>query len=164
VKSLLFYLTTLFLILWAQIGGNYFAGTAGMSVNVILMVVLYFGLTRGPIPGVFLGFVWGLLIDASSLGLIGLNALLYAAAGYFSGMLRRQLDEDKVWTQTIFSLAISILYVGLNFILERLFAPATHPFSGSVLAQPFINAVVAPVLFWLMQRWSQLWSYLPAEE
>ena len=82
-----------------------------MSADVILVVVLYFGLSRGPMTGELLGFFWGLLTDASSLGLMGMHALLYSAAGYLAVMLRRQLDENKVWTQAIFTLADFACYI-----------------------------------------------------
>ena len=42
------------------------------------------------LTGESVGFIWGLLIDASSLGLLGLHAVLYALAGYAAGMFRRQ--------------------------------------------------------------------------
>ena len=163
MKKALFYLVTVVGVLWIQMAGDYFVGASGFSANVVLGVVLYFGLSRGPMAGVVLGFFWGLLVDASSLGLMGLHALLYAAAGYWAGMLRRQLDEKKVWTQAIFSTGVSGVYVLFYFILDRLFSIGPHPVSGSMLAQPLINGAVAPLFFWLMLRWGQLWSMLPQE-
>ena len=46
------------------------------------------------------------------LGLMGLHTLLYGMAGYTGGMVRRQLDETKAWTQAIFSLGVSLVYLG----------------------------------------------------
>src|SRR5437762_7111568 len=80
MKRTLFYLMTLLGVLWLQMAGNYFAGSSGFSVDAILIVVLYFGLSRGPLAGEMLGFAWGLLMDASGLGLIGLHAFLYAGS------------------------------------------------------------------------------------
>ena len=164
MKRSLFYIITLLAVLWIQMVTNYFSGASGLSANVVLIVVLYFGLSRGPLAGETMGFFWGLLIDASSLGLLGLHAVLYAGAGFLAGVLRRQLDENKVWTQTIFTLGISFIYVILFFVLDRVFSMSPHPLSLSMAAQPFVNAVVAPVFFWLMQRWSELWDLLPLEE
>jgi len=79
---------------------------------------------RGPLAGETIGFMWGLLVDASGLGLVGLHALLYAAAGYMAGMLRRQLDEDKIWTQAIFTVIVSVLYVVFYLILDSGSSPA----------------------------------------
>jgi rod shape-determining protein MreD len=164
MKNTMFYLLTILGVLWIQMAGNYFAGASGCSANVVLIGVLYFGLSRGPLTGEMLGVVWGLLMDASTLGLIGLHAVLYAGAGYSAGTLRRQLDEKKVWTQTIFTAGISLLYVLFYFILDRIFSPAPHPVSLSLGLQPLANGVLAPVFFWLMQRWSRLWDLSPQEE
>jgi len=159
----LFFLLTMALVVWVQLTVNYFGGAIGLSANVVLIAALYFGLSRGPMTGVCLGFVWGLLIDASSLGLIGLNAFLFASAGYMAGLLRRQLDGHKAWTQTIFTLGVSMLFVVLFFVFDRLFAVGVHSFSSSLLVQPLLNAILAPVIFWVIFHWAQLWNMLPRE-
>jgi rod shape-determining protein MreD len=164
MKKTLYYFITLLAILWIQMASDYFVGASGFSSNVVLIVVLYFGLARGPLVGESLGFLWGLLVDASSLGLIGLHALLYAGAGYLAGMLRRQLDQDKIWTQSIFSMIVSALYLVLYLLLDRMFSMGIRPLSWSISFQPLSNGFIAPFVFWLMQRWAQLWDYLPQEE
>jgi rod shape-determining protein MreD len=164
MKTTLYYLATLFLVLWIQMAGDYFLGATGFSVNVVLVIVLYFGLSRGPMAGQLFGLIGGLLVDASSLGLMGLHAMLYAGAGYLAGMFRRQLDERKAWTQTIFTIGVSVIYLLLFVVLDRVFSVSPHPLSWASLAQPMINGVIAPVLFLLMQEWGQLWNILPHEE
>jgi rod shape-determining protein MreD len=164
MKKTLYYISTLLVVLWIQMASDYFVGASGLSSNVVLIVVLYFGLATGPLVGESLGFIWGLLVDASSLGLIGLHALLYAAVGYLAGMLRRQLDQDKVWTQSIFTLIVSTLYLVLYLLMDRMFAMGTRPLSWAIGVQPLSNGIIAPVVFWLMQRWARLWDYLPQEE
>ena len=163
MKKSIFYLLTVVGVLWIQMAGDYFSGGSGFSANVVLVVVLYFGLSRGPMTGEMLGLLWGLLVDAGSLGLIGLHALLYASAGYLAGMFRRQLDEKKGWTQAIFSTGVSGVYVVSYFVLDRLFSLGPHPVSWSMLAQPLSNGAVAPLLFWLMLRWGRLWDMLPQD-
>ncbi len=164
MKTALFYFLTMFFALWIQMAGNYFLGAWGLSANVILIIVLYFGLVRGPMTGILMGFFWGLLVDASSLGLIGLHAFLYACAGFIAGLLRRQLDEKKMWTQAIFTLGVSVLYTMFYFILDRVFSTGPHPVSWSMAAQPLLNAAVAPLFFWMMQGWAQLWDIAPVEQ
>src|ERR1017187_3183741 len=133
MKAAAYFVLSLWLILWLQLVGNYYVAEAGLSANIILVVVLYFGLTRGPLMAELLGFVWGLLIDASSLGLMGMHALLYSLAGHLAGLLRRQLDETKAWTQAIFTLAISLLYLVFYFGLDRLFSYGPQPVSWRIV-------------------------------
>jgi len=164
MKIMIFYTLTLFLVSWVQMASDYFLGITGLSPNIVLIVVLYFGLVRGPMGGVLLGFFWGMMMDASSLGVMGLHALLYSGAGYLAGMLRRQLDEKKAWTQSIFSLGISFIYRVLYFVLDRIFSTGPHPLSWSVAVEPLLNAAMAPVFFWLMDAWCQLWDVRPVED
>ena len=163
MPKVLFYFLTLWMVLWAQILSNYF-GEPVLSINVVLIAVLYVGLSRGPLAGEALGFLWGLLVDVSFFGLLGLNAFLYAAAGYLAGMLRRQLDETKMWTQALFSFAASAAYLFFAYVLDRLFSSGARSLSWGILAQPVGNALMAPLLFRAMRAWSNLWHLSPEEE
>jgi len=147
-----------------QVINNHLLGGSAFSVDVLLICVLYYGLNQGPLVGQGMGIVWGLLNDASSLGLLGMHALLYALAGYAAGMLRRQLDETKLWTQGIFTLAISLGYSLLYLGLDHLFSGSDRSFSWGTALHPFVNGCLAPVLFWLLHRWSEAWEIFPVVE
>ena len=99
-KKALFFFFTVWILLWSAGGQQPFSGRDAFAVQWILIAVLHFGLKRGPWSGELMGFVLGILVDASSLGLLGVHAILYALAGYTAGMVRRQLDASKLWTQT----------------------------------------------------------------
>jgi len=163
MKRAAFYLLTVLAVLWMQILNNHFLGGSGFSCDWVLIAVIYFGLFRGPLAGETMGFVWGLLIDASSLGLMGMHTLLYAGAGYLAGMLRRQLDGTKVGTQAVFSFGVSILYGIAYVVIDHLFVGADRPFSWMSAARPFVNGALAPVLFWILARWSGVWAIFPVE-
>lgn len=163
MKKTLYYILTLWGVLWCQVASNHFLGGTALSVHWVLVAVLYFGLSQGPIVGQGVGILWGLLIDSSSLGLVGTHSLLYAVAGYVAGMFRRQLDASKIWTQTLFSWIVSLVYWGVYGGLDRLFSAADRPISWIGIAQPFMNAALAPAIFWALARWSHLWSVEPRE-
>ena len=163
MKRLLFYILTIWIVLWLQVLHNHYFGGSRFSVNLVLIIVLYFGLMRGPIVGQSLGFIWGLLTDASSLGLMGMHTLLYALAGYVAGMLRRQLDETKTFTQSFFTFAASLAYVVLYVGLDHVFTSAERPVGWQMAIQPVVNALLAPAFFWFMRWWSGLWQLFPLE-
>jgi rod shape-determining protein MreD len=163
MKQFIFYTCTLWLILWSQIFNNHFLGGSWFSPNLVLIAVLYFGLARGPLVGELVGLLWGLLIDASSLGLMGIHMLLYTLAGYIGGILRRQLDETKVWTQTVLCFSVSIFYFTLYTVLDRLLSGMGRPLDWKTTTQPLMNALLAPVLFWLLGQWDRIWDILPKE-
>jgi rod shape-determining protein MreD len=163
VKKTLYFVLTMWIVLWAQVVSNHFLGGTFFSVQWILLVVLHFGLARGPWVGESLGFAWGLLVDASSLGMLGLHAILYALVGYTAGMLRRQLDSSKVWTQTIFSWMVSIVYFVLYFIVQRFFSVDEGPFQWILLTVPVMNALCAPMVFRVLETWAKMWDLEPVE-
>jgi rod shape-determining protein MreD len=160
---MLYYFMPLWIFLWAQVASNHFLGGTPFSIQWILLAVLHFGLARGPWVGESFGFIWGLLIDASSLGLLGLHACLYALAGYAAGMFRRQLDSSKMWTQAIFSWMASVVYFALYLVVTRFLSTSEEPFQWALLTVPILNALLAPMVFRVLEVWAQIWDMTPVE-
>ncbi len=162
MKRVLYYLITLIGIIWVQVLANHWLGGSWVSLNVVFLAVLYFGLARGSLVGQLMGCGWGLLTDASSLGVMGLHTLIYAASGYTGGLLRRQLDATKVWTQALFSVGGTVAYLTLYLGLYHFFSPSGSV-SWHIAVQPVANAVFAPAEFWLLERWAEAWGIFPLE-
>jgi len=163
MRGVLYYILTLWIFLWVQVVSNHFLGGTPFSVQWILLVVLHFGLARGPWVGESLGFLWGLFVDASSWGLLGLHAVLYALAGYAAGMFRRQLDISKLWTQTIFTWMVSVVYFALYLVMTRFLSSGEEPFQWGVFTVPLVNALVAPFVFRALDYWARAWEMVLAE-
>lgn len=163
MKPTLYHLLTLWLLLWVQVVSNYYCGGPLFSVQWAFLATLYFGLSRGPWVGECMGFTWGLFLDAASLGSLGVNAMLYAVAGYAAGSMRRQLDASKLWTQCIFSLLASVAYYSVYFLVTRFLSSADEPLRWMYLTVPVLNALVAPVLFHALRYWSHAWDMTTLE-
>ncbi len=163
MKKALYYIFTLWIVLWLQVVSNHFLGGTLFSVQWILLAALHFGLARGPWVGESMGFIWGLFMDSSSMGLLGLHAILFSLAGYAAGMLRRQLDSSKIWTQGIFSLMVSVVYAALYWIVGRFFSIDEGPFQWGFLTVPIVNAVFAPFVFRALEMWALAWGLEPVE-
>jgi len=158
MKSFIFYLLTILVGLWIQIVLNHLTGGQWISFQVLLIAVIYWGLSRGPLVGQLMGFGWGMLMDASSLGFLGMHGLLWAAVGYLSGVFRRQLDDTKPWTQTLFTFAMSCFYGIGALIIDRLMASGDRPLQMVYIMQPLGNALIAAIAFWLLNAWDQVWD------
>jgi rod shape-determining protein MreD len=158
MKRLLFYPTTILFGLWFQVIENHFLGGSWFTVQGLLVAAVYWGLAEGPVVGSSMGFAWGLLDDASSMGLLGMHAMLFASAGYVAGMVRRQIDETKPWTQGIFTAALSLAVVVGSSVLDRIFALHPHALRGSTWLEPLWNGLAAPMLFVGFKFWSMLWD------
>jgi rod shape-determining protein MreD len=93
LKSI-FYLSLLLifqLIVVEVISFNY------IKPDILLIGLIYFTLLNGQIPGMILGFVFGLLMDILSGGVIGSNALSKLIATFFAGYLSREdIDEREI--------------------------------------------------------------------
>jgi rod shape-determining protein MreD len=163
MKRAFYFLFTLWIVLWVQVVSNHFLGGTTFAVQWILIAVLHFGLARGPWAGESVGFLWGLLVDSSSMGLLGVHAILYALAGYAAGMFRRQLDSSKMWTQAIFTWMVSMVYFALYLVVERFFSATENSFQWASVTVPFMNALFAPLVFRVLERWAEAWDMEPEE-
>jgi len=161
MKPFLFYVSTLLLGLWLQIVVNHFFGGSWFSLQIMLVSVIYWGLMRGPVSGAMIGFSWGLLIDSSSLGFLGLHGLLWTLVGFATGVLRRQLDESKPWTQTIFTFVMSIAYSLSLLAIERLLIAGDRSIQLASILEPLWNALLAPFVFVGLHAWERLWEMRP---
>jgi len=159
MKLFIFYAVTILGGLWLQIIQNHFLGGSLFSVQLLVVAVIYWGLAHGTTSAPLMGFCWGLLTDAASLGLLGERALLYAAVGFISGLLRRQLDDTKPWTQGIFTLMASFGIVIGEILIERCFQNGgLRPIRLSTWIQPLWNALAAPLLFLAFRWWEMAWD------
>lgn len=158
MKRTLYYSLTLWILLWAEVVSHHYLGGTLFSVQWIFLATLYLGLTRGPWVAEWMGFVWGLLLDAASLGSLGVHAILFALAGYAAGSFRRQLDASKLWTQTIFSWMASVAYFAGYFLMTRFLSANEEPLRWMFLTVPVLNACAAPVVFRALSYWAQAWD------
>jgi len=163
MKKAFYYIFTVWILLWGQVVSNHFLGGTLFAVQWILIAVLHSGLTRGPWAGEWIGFVLGILVDASSLGLLGIHAILYSLAGYAAGMFRRQLDASKPWTQAIFSWMVTMVYFALYLVVERFFSVNEGTFQWAFVTVPLMNALFAPLVFFALDFWAAVWDMTPVE-
>ena len=68
----------------------------GVAPDLLLVLVVAFALTEGPMSGMTTGFIAGLLADALSVHEMGRLALAYAVAGYFAGLLQDDTERSTL--------------------------------------------------------------------
>ncbi len=102
---------------------------AGISPNIILILVVSFGLMRGRTEGMLLGFFCGLLLDILYGGYLGIFAMVYLLIGYINGCFNHMFYADDVIlplgliiaNDLLLNLCIYILYFLLRNRLDFLF-------------------------------------------
>jgi rod shape-determining protein MreD len=131
VRLLLF---TLLLAVAVVLQGTFFGYFSfdGVVPNLVLLVVVAAGLTRGPELGALLGFAGGLAVDLVPPAdhVAGRWALALAVVGYLAGTVRRDASRSSL-------VALGTVAAG-SFVGTSLFA-----LSGMLLRDPAIAAAEA---------------------
>lgn len=89
----IFVLIALLSILFGTIASNFLA-IGGITPDLLLIVVVAYGLQKGQLHGVLFGFASGLVFDVVSTDVLGSNALVKLLAGYCAGLFHR--DDGSV--------------------------------------------------------------------
>jgi len=94
---------------------------AGGAADVLLLALLSIALLRGAVTGAIAGFFGGLIVDIVTLDTLGVTALLYALAGYWTGRYGETTGRDRAHAPLlailVFTIAIAFAGFGLHFLL-----------------------------------------------
>ena len=94
---------------------------AGGAADVLLLALLSIALLRGAVTGAIAGFFGGLLVDIVTLDTLGVTALLYALAGYWTGRYGETTGRDRAHAPLlavlVFTVALAFAGFGLHFLL-----------------------------------------------
>ena len=147
LRGLALFIGAMFLQWWWNTHFAYW----GAAPQFLFVLTILIAARRGPVPGMFAGFGWGLYLDVTRAELFGASALTLTLAAYFVGVTRRQIDLRAAGP-----LAVStFLFTWAGFIglgLLGLMFTKSFEWSGwvAILATPFLNvaAVTAAALIW----------------
>lgn len=92
----------------------------GMKPDLVVIMVVYLGLVKGPEIGSLSGFIFGLLQDTISGASLGSNALAKTIVGFFCG-----IGGKRLYTHSMFS---QILCVGVSSVVNIALRLSIHGF------------------------------------
>ena len=135
---------------------EFVADLAGAKPDLILLLIVGFGLIRGKKPGIGYGWVLGLLQDGLSGSLLGQNVLSKGLIGYVAGVLHRNLGDHTTITHllvvplaTLFDAAI---HLGAIFLLYGVSVDKTvWTTLGTVV---LLNTAVSPLVSWMVRTYT----------
>jgi len=122
---------------------------ADIAPDIPLIVVIFLALRRGPEVGCAAGFVAGLLQDVAAGGLIGVQALTKALAGFVLGSASGRLRVTQPLVQIPGLVLLTIAEGILRFTLLQLFrfpAPFGELMAFVVLPQALYNGFIGAAL------------------
>ncbi|MDR0601202.1 MAG: rod shape-determining protein MreD [Treponema sp.] len=129
--------------------------------DLSLCIVVDSAYVNGAMTGQLSGFFSGLLIDFISAAPLGLNPLIRTLVGALAGFMKGTFFLGAVFLPMILCAAATIVKAASLFVLHLLFADAVpaYPLASPLLwTELFLNAVLAPFLFFLLKRFTPLLS------
>ncbi|MFH1623739.1 MAG: rod shape-determining protein MreD [Pseudomonadota bacterium] len=133
---------------------NYFSGVP-VKPDLILVMVVYLGIFRGPIIGIVLAFTLGYLMDTLSGSIIGLYSFLRIITFLLTKLACVNFYLNSVFTQTILVLVLSI--VDGIFLLSTLYLFSSidnlWPFVVKfVPLQSILTGILSPIIFLILNK------------
>jgi rod shape-determining protein MreD len=126
----------------------------GAKPDLLLAIVVYLSLFKGPVWGIIAGFVLGVLQDAQSHHVLGLNAASKAVVGYAASRTWEGLDKESAYTQMAVIFGAGLLHNLLFFILYSGTQVGQVP--GLMVRSGFLGALytalTAPLVLAVLQR------------
>jgi len=120
---------------------------AGAPIDLVLIVVVFAAVNRGPVAGLWTGTLAGLLQDVLSGGIIGVSGLTKTIIGVLAGVAGSSFVLGTVWHRLAILVGASFVhaffYLGI-YALIRLDGPARPV--GIVTVQAAVNALVGSVV------------------
>lgn len=143
-------------------GSTIFELGGSFKPDFMIIFVIFFALRKGPLYGLWVGFLGGLLTDSGLGGesgadqivyyKIGLHSLSYSITGYIVGKFTRSAYSENYFSITLYSLAFTFFSRIITYVLFIMFY---HPNdSYSFFATSIYTAILSPVFFFVLT-----WSY-----
>ena len=140
------------LVLQTTLAGLVIRGTA--AIDLVLIVVVYIALKAGPVPGLVVGTVAGLIQDALSNPILGIGGLAKTIVGFLAGVLGTQFILTGPLPRLVMLVMATVLhaaiFMGLYVLLDlRQFPNPVPSVIGQALGNGFVGVVTFQLIEWL---------------
>ena len=124
-----------------------------VTVDLVLVVVVYVALTSGSVAGLLTGMVAGLIQDSLlSTGVIGIGGLAKSIVGYVAGIVGTQFIVSQPLPRFLVFFVATVAHqaitIGLSVVLGQ--QPFGTPYAA-VAGEALVNAVVGVAAFQLSE-------------
>lgn len=123
--------------------------------DLILIMVISYGLLRGQDEGLLFGLAAGLFLDLVAGGVIGIQTLSKTAAGFTAGLLEKNIFKDN-WLVPVIAAGAGTLVFESFSVLMQLSFHGNYNFwlllISAILPLVLYNAVCAPFIYRLFLK------------
>lgn len=124
----------------------------GVRPDLMLLLVVWLGLTARTHTAIEIGFVGGLAIDVFSGGKLGMNAFCMSLLAFLVAKTKEKFVVEHPVTQTMLTFICSLAYVLTSFILQAI-AGFELPWKGALLTKTALfamyNSLVCSLVLYL---------------
>ena len=142
------------LVAQATLSGLFMGGT--LTVNLVLVAVVYIALAYGAVTGLLAGALGGLVQDALGGGIVGIGGMTKTTIGFLVGVLSAQFNLSTTVPRLVMFVAATFVH---ELVFEGLQAMAGgRHFSlklSAVLLQALVNGLIGVSAFLLVENGPQ---------
>ncbi len=123
-----------------------------IGVDLVLVAVVYLGLTTGPVAGLVSGSVAGLAQDALASGVVGIGGLAKTIVGYLTGLVGTAFIVTQTVPRFLMFFGATIIQAAVTLTLDAVLQRGVQTIPiASITAQAVGNALLGVVLFQLTE-------------
>ena len=137
------------LALQTTLAGLVIRGTA--ALDLVLIVVVYISLMSGPVTGLLVGSLAGLIQDSLSLGVLGIGGLAKTLVGFVAGLLGTQFiitaPLPRFMVFVLATIVHAAVFMGLYSLLDlRQFATPYTAVLSQAIGNGFVGVIGAQII------------------
>ncbi|MFP4113186.1 MAG: rod shape-determining protein MreD [Spirochaetota bacterium] len=130
-----------------------FVEIAGVSPDLVLIIVIFLANKNGSMTGQVAGFVAGAVLDMLGLAPLGFHALVFTLLGALYGLTRGKMFVDPIFVPVIMTVVAMLLKAAIALIVAALFAiesVSAQVFSSRYLIEIAYTGLLGPLVFGLL--------------
>ncbi|MDR2399662.1 MAG: rod shape-determining protein MreD [Endomicrobium sp.] len=156
MKKIIAYFLLYIIFCMLQFFFGKYLNICGVFPNLILILVVYLGLTRGVVSAEIMGFLFGITWDVFSTDVFGIRTVIFTIIGYFTGKINKNFDKDRTLVQIVIVVLTNVVYW---FIFSFIYwvIPASESSSPSFITTKgmfkiLATVIMAPIVFSILDR------------
>jgi len=157
MKKLICYLLLYVVFSLAQFFFSKYLNIAGIFPNLILIVVVYLGLSKGSVAAQLMGFLFGWTWDVFSMDIFGIRAVVFTVVGYLAGAVSRNFNKSELFSQFVIIFFAGVVYWLCFNLICFVFLNEGSRIIPFVILLDYIRiaatALAAHTVFYILDRW-----------
>ena len=130
----------------------------GIKPDLLIIVLFFFSLKYGVMPGIFVGFFLGLGQDLYSPSLLGQNALVKTVTGALIGLFNERVMRTDPLIKTVLLLVVFIVHDALFLVVQIV---KLHDSAGSLFTGLFLHTLPRALYSVAVAALFYLWDMIP---